>query len=378
MKVVLLGTRGIPARYGGFETALEEIGAGLADLGHDVIVYCRSTEHVSGHYRGMRRVVLPSLHRKALETITHSGMSTVHALRERPDVAIVFNAANAPYVAMLRAAGVPTALHIDGHDARREKWRGAGARYYSLATRWGSAVASRVIVDSQAIADELELSHRIGTTFIPYGAAQSVDDRSAVAERISTLDLRPDGYHLVVARFEPENLVLEIIRGYIASTAQRPLVVVGFEGYPGDYARRIDAEAGRDDRVRLIGPIWDQRLLDALYAGATSYLHGHTVGGTNPSLLRAMANEVPIVAYDCPYNRETTGDSAAWFGRPADVRVLLEAIEADPEPFSSMVERAWKRATKTYIWADVVGAYERLLEDMAAQGRQRSTELDGG
>lgn len=369
MKVALLGTRGIPARYGGFETAVEEIGAGLADLGHEVLVYCRSTEHVSGHYRGMRRIVLPSVHGKALETITHSGMSTVHALGQRPDVAVVFNAANAPYVAMLRAAGIPTALHIDGHDARREKWRGAGARYYSLATRWGANVASRVIVDSRAIADELQLSHRIGTTFIPYGAKQSADDDTAIAGRIATLGLESRGYHLVVARFEPENLVLEIIRGYMASSASRPLVVVGFEGYPGGYARRIDAAAGYDDRVRLVGPVWDQQLLDALYASAASYLHGHTVGGTNPSLLRAMANEVPVIAYDCPYNRETTDGAASWFQSPPDLAALIDQVEADPGPFAPMVEQAWKRATKHYIWPDVVQAYERLLIEMTRLGK---------
>jgi glycosyltransferase involved in cell wall biosynthesis len=374
MKVAMLGTRGIPARYGGFETAVEEIGAGLADLGHEVLVYCRSTEHVSTRYRGMHRVVLPSVHRKAWETITHSGMSTVHAVRQRPDVAVVFNAANAPYVAMLRAAGVPTALHIDGHDARREKWQGTGARYYSLATRWGASVASRVIVDSQAIADELQLSHRVGTTFIPYGAMQSADDDAAIAGQIATLGLQPRGYHLVVARFEPENLVLEIIRGYLASTASQPLVVVGFEGYPGGYARRIETTATRDDRVRLIGAVWDQRLLDALYAGATSYLHGHTVGGTNPSLLRAMANEAPVIAYDCPYNRETTADAAAWFRTEREITDLIETVERAPDRLFPAVEKARKRAARHYVWEDVVQAYDRLLVAMAGSSQVTTTQ----
>jgi glycosyltransferase involved in cell wall biosynthesis len=178
----------------------------------------------------------------------------------------------------------------------------------------------------------------------------------------------------VVARFEPENLVLEIIRSYLASAATQPLVVVGFEGYPGDYARRIEVAASADDRVRLVGAVWDQSLLDALYAGAASYLHGHTVGGTNPSLLRAMGNEVPIIAYDCPYNRETTADAAAWFRTGQEITDLIEAVERDPDRLFPAVEKARKRAARHYLWEDVVQAYDRLVVDLAGSSQVTTTQ----
>ena len=372
MKIALLGTRGVPAKYGGFETAVEEIGAGLAEMGHDVVVYCRGSHPGPAVYRGMRRVVLPSMHRKALETLTHTALSGAHAARERPDVAVVFNAANAPFVALLRAAGIPTALHIDGHDGRRAKWRGVGARYYSLATRVGVRTASRIIVDSRVVQRELAAAHGIEASYIAYGARQTQGDRASVARSLATVGLEPGGYHLVVARFEPENHVLEVIKGYLASAAELPLVAVGFAGFPGDYAREISEVAdGAENRgrVRLMGAIWDQQLLDGLYAGAASYLHGHSVGGTNPSLLRAMAQEAPIVAFDCPYNQETTGGSALWFDDAADVGPLIESIETAPDELIPMIERAEKRVAEDYVWGDVVDDYERLLLGMCRRSR---------
>jgi glycosyltransferase involved in cell wall biosynthesis len=316
----------------------------------------------------MRRVVLPAVHRKALETLTHTALSTLHALRDRPDAAIVFNAANAPFVAILRAAKIPTALHIDGHDARREKWRGPGQRYYSAATRGGAVVATRVVVDSQAIAEELHLAHRMDTTFIPYGVNQPETDIDTTDTTLAAVGLQRGEFHLVVARFEPENKVLDILRGYVASAAAKPLVIVGFEGYPGDYARRITDLAREDNRVRLSGPIWDQSLLDALYAGAASYLHGHSVGGTNPSLLRAMSQRAPTIAFDCPYNRETTGGAAMWFRNEVDICALVELAEADAGRFAPLVAQAWERTMKHYTWAEVVSDYENLLADMTLGG----------
>ena len=365
LRIALLGTRGVPARYGGFETAVEEIGAALAQRGHDVTVYCRDRSASGQDYRGMRRVVLPSVRRKAWETITHTGLGVLHALRHRPDVALVFNAANAPYVAMLRIGGVPAALHIDGHDAERAKWAGFGALYYRFATRWGSAVARAVVVDSRAIGHELSRDHGVHSDYIAYGAGASQMSSTQSAGVVSDYGLTPDGYHLVVARFEPENHVLDIVRGYLASSAQLPLVVVGFAGYPGDYARSIAEAAAGHPQIRLAGAVWDQQLLDALYAQARTYVHGHSVGGTNPSLLRAMAQATPVIAYDCPYNVETTGGAALWFGSEGELGDHLKLAETEPERAALLGEQAGRRAEEHYRWSVVADAYERLALDLA-------------
>jgi glycosyltransferase involved in cell wall biosynthesis len=257
-------------------------------------------------------------------------------------------------------------LHLDGHDARREKWRGLGTRYYLWATGFGIRVAHRVIVDSRAVQLELGLAEDESTVFIPYGAKQSPASPDELVARLREAGLEPRGYHLVVARFEPENHVLDVIQGYRMSKAQRPLVVVGFEGYPGRYAKQIVEAASCDPRVRLVGAVWDQSLLDAMYAGAASYLHGHSVGGTNPSLLRAMIHTAPIIAYDCPYNRETTGGWALWFEHEREIAAAIDRVDADPGDQDHVVEQARQRAASEYVWADVVESYEALLRRSSA------------
>jgi glycosyltransferase involved in cell wall biosynthesis len=322
----------------------------------------------------MRRVEVPALRKKALETLTRTGLSTMHTLSDRPDAALVFNAANAPYVAVLRAARIPVALHIDGHDARRAKWSGLGARYYRSATKWGSAMADAVIVDSHAVQAELASDFGVRADYIAYGAPEVRLDAPQVTEVVGRHGLTPGGYHLVVARFEPENQVLEIVEGYVASSAQLPLVVVGFAGYPGDYARSVVEAARRDGRVRLLGAVWDQQLLDALYAGARSYVHGHSVGGTNPSLLRAMAQSTPTIAYDCAYNRETTGGAALWFHGSDDISDQFKVAEAEPDLSGRLGADAGRRAHRHYRWSDVTDDYEGLVRSLTGRNRSRRTE----
>lgn len=363
-----MGTRGVPARYGGFETAVEEIGAGLVELGHEVTVYCRKPQAGPESYRGMRRVVLPALHRRALETLSHGGVSALHALRDRPDVAVVFNAANAPWVAAMRAARLPVALHIDGNDGKRAKWKGAGQRYYAVATRWGVHAASEVIVDSGAMKAETDAHYGVDSTLIAYGATRTALSDLELGTLLSPLGLTPDRYHLIVARFEPENQVCEMIRGFQKSGSRLPLVVVGFAGYPGAYSASIEEEATGDDRIRLLGAVWDQRLLDALFTGCTSYLHGHSLGGTNPSLLRAMVHGAPVVGYECVYNRETTGGAALWFTDPGCVGTQVERAEAERSMMRELGARGRARAELQYRWSDIALQYDEMLRRLAARG----------
>ena len=151
---------------------------------------------------------------------------------------------------------------------------------------------------------------------------------------------------------------------------------IGFAGYPGDYARSVVEAAGRDHRVRLLGAVWDQQLLDALYAGARSYVHGHSVGGTNPSLLRAMAQSTPTIAYDCAYNRETTGGAALWFHGSDDVSDQLKVAEAEPDLVGRLGADAGRRARKHYRWSDVTDDYEDLVWSLT--GRNRSRDVAPG
>jgi len=356
-RVALLGTRGIPARHGGFETAVEFIGPGLARRGWDVTVYCRNPGQTLREYQGTRLVNLPALRMKSAETLSHTGLSAAHAMFSDIDVAIVFNSGNAPFVAPLRLRGVPVAVHVDGLEAQRAKWEGFGAKYYAWAERSSVKRANAIIADARAIADHVRARYGRESVYLPYGAPL-VDP---AAPRLPEVGLTPQGYHLSVARFEPENHVLTIVRGYRRSAARLPLVVVGAASYSHEYATAVADAARGDERIRLLGSVWDQELLDQLYAGSRSLLHGHSVGGTNPSLLRAMGAGARITAFDCVFNQEVTGGHALWFTDEDGVATAVEHDEATPDDRG---REARLRAQTAYVWEDVIDGYARLCEGL--------------
>jgi len=381
MNIAMIGTRGVPARYGGFETAVEEVGRRLADRGHRVVVYCRTVPGVPerpASHLGMELVHLPAARRRSLETLSHSALSVAHLLAHRTDTAFVFNSANSPLLPVLRAFRIPFATHVDGLEWKRAKWGGSGRRYYrmaeSLAVRWSDAL----IADAQGIADYYQREFGAPTTLLTYGAPLVRPG----SDRLAELGLAPGGYHLVVARFEPENHVDVIVDGYRRSDARKPLVVVGSAPYSDEYTARVHALA--DERVRFLGAVWDQEQLDQLYANSFTYLHGHSVGGTNPSLLRAIGAGASVLAYDVDFNREVVLESGRFFGSAADVAALVDGAEADPDGVRAAGLRARELATR-YDWDSVATGYEDLARRLAAgdvparrpSGRRSTAGLSG-
>ncbi len=364
MRIAMIGTRGVPARYGGFETAVEEVGRRLTARGHDVTVYCRNRNQTLSSYQGMRLVNLPAVRNRELETLSHTFLSVVHVLtKRRPDVAIVFNAANAPLLPMLKAARIPLAVHVDGLEWKRGKWAGRGARYYRGAEKWSVRMADALIADARGIADHIRDEHGRESVYIPYGAPLV----SPGDDRLIELGITPQHYHLVVARFAPENHVREIVEGYVASSAHNPLVVVGAAPYDDEYTREVQAAANCDPRVRLLGSVWDQVLLDQLYANALSYIHGHSVGGTNPSLLRAMGAGAPVTSFDAVFNREVVNGHARYFTDPLEVAMAVTGDEHDVVAAMERGEKGRDYAELTYRWDEVADEYEQLCRDLVRQ-----------
>jgi glycosyltransferase involved in cell wall biosynthesis len=365
LRIAMIGTRGVPAAYGGFETAVEEIGSRLVQAGHSVTVYCRATDgpRLTQHL-GMDLVHLGALHVKVGETLTHTALSVAHATTHRkPDAAFVFNAANAPFLPALRARGIPTAVHVDGLEWKRDKWGGNGRRYYRWAEEFSVRWANALIADARGIADYYREEFGMPTDLITYGARILKDVPS---DRLSELDVAPGGFHLVVARFEPENHVDVIVEGYRRSAATLPLVVVGSAPYAAEYTQRVHAAAAGDPRIRLVGGVYDQELLDQLYSHAATYLHGHSVGGTNPSLLRAMGAGTAVIAWDVVFNREVAGADAAFFGNPDVLAARVEDAEASPARTAASAAAMQARAASVYDWDDVTAGYEALARRIIA------------
>ncbi len=375
LSIAMIGTRGVPAHYGGFETCVDEVGARLADRGHSVTVYCRTApedrQAAPTSYRGMNLVHLGAMKRRSLETLSHTGLSVAHLMRNRTDVAIVFNCANAPWLPFIRARGVPVATHVDGLEWKRGKWGPIGQRYYRVAEAVAVKLSDGLIADAVGIADYYREKFDADTDLISYGApvVGRADDR------LAELGLRTDGYHLVVARFEPENHVDMIVKGYVASAATLPLIVVGSAPYSDDYTAKVQGLA--DERVRFLGGVWDQALLDQLYANARSYFHGHSVGGTNPSLLRALGASAPTDAFDVVFNREVLGDAGRYFRTAADVAQLVEQSELDQDNQRSRGRAARDRAG-LYDWDLVADRYEALCRRLATGVGRKDARAQAG
>ena len=319
-----MGTRGVPALYGGFETAVEEIGKRLVTRGYDVTVYCRNPGQTITSYEGMTLVNAPALRHRMAETLSHTAASTAHAIvKDHPDVVLLLNAGNAPLLKPLALAGIPTAIHLDGLESKREKWRGVGAKYYRWAERASVKWGVEVIADAQAIADHVQRMYGRTCIVIPYGA-EVIDPGS---DRLGELDLEPQGYHLIVARFEPENHVLDAVHAYRQSARdasarrrrQRPvLAVVRRQGARGRARRSHASGSPAASTTRACST--------SSTPTASTYIHGHSVGGTNPSLLRAMGAGAPVLAYDVEFNREVTAGEAFFWADADALTPLLDQI----------------------------------------------------
>ncbi|MFM9919166.1 DUF1972 domain-containing protein [Lacisediminihabitans sp. H27-G8] len=373
----MIGTRGVPAAYGGFETAVEEIGARLVERGHMVTVYCRGSDQRVPFHRGMKLVHLPALHLRAAETLSHSALSVIHAsVTTRPDAAFVFNAANAPFLPILRARRIPTAVHVDGLEWMRDKWSGAGRRYYLGVERLAVKLADALIADAPGIASYYSRKFQAETELISYGTRIV---RNPPSERLAELGLEPGKFHLVVARFEPENHVDLIVEGFSESRAHYPLIVVGSAPYAAAYTRRVQEIADADSRIRVLGGIWDQELLDQLYTNALTYAHGHSVGGTNPSLLRAMGGATPVLAYDVEFNRDVLGEDGLFFRSAAALREQIDHAEHHAPQLEKIGQRLQRRAEQKYDWDDVASEYEalarRLTQGASIHTRRRHSEI---
>ena len=350
LRIAFMGTRGAPALYGGFETAVEEIGARLADRGHEVTVYCRNPGQKITQYRGMKLVNLPAIHQRMAETLSHTGVSTAHAIvKARPEACFLMNAGNAPFLPALSAAGIPTAIHLDGVESQREKWRGAGAKYYRWAEKSAVKNGKYLISDAQAIADYVRLTYGRESEVIAYGA------------EVSPEHVRSNDFHLIVARLEPENHVLEAIHGYVQSGTSVPLKIVGSAPYSDWYIDKL--KEASTSNVEFLGGVYDQDVLNDLYANCVTYTHGHSVGGTNPSLLRAMGAGAPTLAFDCEFNREVTADRALFWRDAEQYAQLLNNLES--QDLRTMGSELRERVATVYQWDLVTDKYEELARRMA-------------
>lgn len=362
MKIAIVGTRGVPASYGGFETFAEELGRRLSDRGHEVWVYGRPgfVDPKLDSYLGMKLVVVPAIRSKHLETVSHTFVSSIHALRQRFDVILMCNAANAPFVKLLQWGGLPVALNVDGLERNRRKWGWAGRTYYRLCERWAARWPDAVVTDAEVIRRYYRRAYSVESTMIAYGADLPRPEGTETLDRLGVL---PGEYTLYVSRFEPENNPDRVAEAWVRSSSTRRLVMLGGAPYAPELTRKVHDIA--DERVILPGPIYGEGYRELLF-NCRLYIHATEVGGTHPALIEAMGAGRPVIAFDTPENREVIGSTGPVFRfeGPSSLDTLIAKVLEDDDLLTTLGHETAARAEALYSWEAVTEAYEALLEGL--------------
>ena len=360
MRIALVGTRGIPAAYSGFETAVEHLAERFTARGHEAVVYCRP--HMTERHErwaGAELVHLPTVRSKHLDTLAHTFVSTLHlATRRRPDVALYFIAGNAPLVPLARLAGIPTILQIDGLDSQRAKWSGPARAYLRFAERIAPRAANITVTDSRAVADDYARRYGARIPAIPYGA-ELRDPGTDEWQR--NLGVERGRFILFVGRLVPENNAHLLLEAYRRLQTDWPLVIVGDAPYADAYIADLRAVAADLD-VRLPGYVFGDGYAELVHACGVMCAPTE-VGGTHPVIVEAMAAGAPLVVSDHAPNLEVVGDAAATFPLAGGAAALAEAIAglmADPARRADLSARAAARTAERYSWDACADAYLRL------------------
>lgn len=364
MRIAILGIRGVPANYGGFETFAEQLGSRLVDRGHDVTVYGRERYVARGldRYRGMRIVRLPAPRSKYLETVVHSLFAAIHAIGGRYDVVYVCNSANVPAVILLRLLGRRVVLNVDGLEWQRAKWNRIGRAYYRLCAWLAAHLPVHLVTDARVIQDYYARAYGRRTDYFPYGTdLEPVPDDGTLAR----VGLRPGGYVLYVSRLEPENNAHVVVAGYATVRTDLPLAIVGDAPYASEYIARLQATT--DSRVRFLGAIYGDGYR-VLRSHATAYVQATEVGGTHPALVEAMGYGNAIVANDVPEHRETLGEAGRYYTGTAGLTEALQSVLDDPGLRTDLGRRAQERARTLYSWEAVSEAYDAWFRGLVDAG----------
>jgi glycosyltransferase involved in cell wall biosynthesis len=369
MRLAILGARGIPACYGGFETFAEQLGIRLAERGHDVTVFCEGAEGGIEQYKGVKLRHVPAHDLVGpLSTIVYDAECLWHA-RSSFDVIYMLGYGSSALCWLPRIAGRQVWVNMDGLEWARGKWGPIARRYL----RWAEAIAmwtpDRIIADAAAIKANLQSRHRRlpPCDVIPYGCEIVSDARP---EELSSFGLDPGSYYLVVCRFEPENHIQEIIEGFLYSSTRARLVLVGDHTRKTAYVQSLARY--KNDRVLFTGPVYDEPRIQALRFFCRAYLHGHGVGGTNPSLLEAMGCGNVVIANDNPFNREVLGGSGLFFSTPKEVSACIDSVDSGAADIAGMKVNVVERVKRFYAWDRITDYYCELISLACAKSRGRS------
>ncbi|HEX5425405.1 MAG TPA: glycosyltransferase [Candidatus Acidoferrales bacterium] len=374
MRIAMIGLKALPPRYGGFETAADEIGRRLVKLGHEVIVYNRSglSTHDRSTYEGIRLVTLPTLQTKNLSAIFHSLLCSLHVLFLKPDVVHYFITGTTLFAPLPRMCGAKTVCSVDGTDWQRKKWGRLARSYLRFSERFASRVCHGLVSDSLDVQAYYKASHGAESSFIPYGMRETNENGTEFLEQ---LNLKPREYVLFVGRLVPENNVHLLIPAFEAVKTDKKLVIVGDDPWGHEYVRSL--KETRDPRVIFAGGLYGKGYVQ-LQKNAYAFVLPDEVGGTHPSLVEAMGFGNCVLVNDTPSNLEVIGDAGFSYAGADGRRALQDRLQFlldRPEIVEEYRRKALQRTQACYRWDDVVRKhielYEQLMGKRAAEKQDR-------
>jgi glycosyltransferase involved in cell wall biosynthesis len=362
MKPVLriLGTRGVPAAHGGFETFAEKLALHLVNKGWRVVAYCQDDGDgpmVEDTWQGVERVRIPVAATGPKGTIAFDWLATAHAARHR-DLCLTLGYNTALFCTLLRLKGIPNLINMDGIEWSRAKWGPIAKAWFWLNERAGCWLGNHLVADHPQIKAHLQTRVAAGKiTTIAYGAEAVT---AAPAEAVQALGLQPGRFLTVIARAEPENSILEVVRGFSTQPRGYRLVVLGHYDEGNAYHRAVKDAASPE--VKFVGAIYDKPVVQALRFHSAAYVHGHQVGGTNPSLVEALGAGNPVIAHDNRFNRWVAGDGASYFACANTFSEQVGQLLSNPARLVNLRLQGQQRFEAMFTWNRILNQYESLLE----------------
>ncbi len=371
LRIGMLGLYGMTMpklHFTGFETGFGEIAPRLAAMGHDVVMYCRRGSFPQAmrvaEYKGVRLVYVPSPGGKNFSGLIATFFAVVHALASgRYEIFFFVNVGMGHHAALCRLFGRKVVMNVNGLDWTRAKWGPVAKWYFLSAARSAVRFCNELVTDADAMQVFYREQFSKETTMIAYGAHVQSSENPGL---ISQFGVEPDGYYLIASRLIPENHGDLITEAFLESGSPRKLVIAGGANYDSPFHRKIRSFAG--DRVILTGHIDDQEVIRELHCNCFAYLHGHSVGGTNPSLLKAMGYGNCILALDTVFNREVLADTGLFFPRESSALAqLIREVESDPVLVEKLRRLGPERILANYTWEKIASQYDELFREVASR-----------
>ena len=365
MKIAILGTRGIPSGYSGYEAFAEEISTRMVNGGHELIVYAHKNmiRNKVKYYRGVRLYYLPSLRGKNTSQFSNSLISTLHVIFiKRPDIVLFCNAANGPFGLLLKLAGIKCAINVDGLEWLRPKWSNLAKKYFKFSALLATKFFNVIVTDAKGMRDIYKKEFNCDSVNIAYGANPSFSENP---DLLKDFNITLNQYYLIASRLVPDNNADLIIDAFLKSNSKLKLAIAGGTNYKNDFEMKL--RAIKDNRLVFLGHIDSSEVIKELHCNAFAYIHGHQFGGTNPALLKALAYGNCILALDTVFNREVLDNGKYGILFEKNVNSLVDKInylEANQNEVEKFRNISRERIIENYTWEKITNQYIDLFNKM--------------